>query len=462
VPLEPSEPQGKSRIILPGSDPGLDDLGSEEGSDAAPERSRIVLPPGVSVEEEEEGLPEYPKLRPLEILPVRSGEQDMILVSDPQGVFRAPIALRFEVLDLLQLLDGTLSLGEISTLVARESKDVRAARFVRDLIAQLDRLLLLDSPRFHEAYDTQRRDYHRLEVRQAAFEGISYPGDPREAEAFLASHFEKAAATRPADVATAASNPRALMVPHLDPRRAGVAIARSYLELDPAATEPLRVIVYGVGHALVGDLLALTRKHFETPFGQLPCDTIFVDAVASQLGEAAYRSELAHRDEHSIEFQALYLRYRFRTRPVTIVPILCGGLHGLQEQGKGPEDAAELEALIEAVRDTERTAGGTTVHVAGVDLSHVGERFGDPAPDERTLREVEEKDRAAIEAACRGDARGWYEAVAAHQDSTRICGWAATYVMLRCATPGEGRLLLYEQSREAASSLVSIASLAWP
>ena len=43
-----------------------------------------------------------------------------------------------------------------------------------------------------------------------------------------------------------------------------------------------------------------------------------------------------------------------------------------------------------------------------------------------------------------------------------VCGWAAAYVMLRCAEPGEGRLLHYEQSAESNGSMVSIATVAWP
>jgi AmmeMemoRadiSam system protein B len=461
---ESNDPKASRRIILPGEEHAP--TPAEEDPPGAKATPRIVLPPGSSLAEESEDLPDYPKLRPLEVLPVRSGDQDLILITDPQGVVRAPLALRIEVLDLLQLLDGTLSLNEITALVARESKDVRAARFVRDLIGQLDRLLLLDSPRFHAAFDELRGQYHRLEIRQAALEGISYPGDPREAEAFVAHHEEQARAIAAAEgegtIATATREPRALLVPHLDPRRAGAAIARGYQELPPDATEPLRVIVYGVGHALFDDLYALTRKHFETPFGRLDCDHAFVDAVADRLGSGAYRSELVHRDEHSIEFQAFYLKHRFPDRALRLVPLVAGGFHALQASGLGPRDVPELEALIAALRDVESEQGGATVHVAAVDLSHVGTRFGDPSVDERTQQEVEAGDRAALDAARRGDAEAWYESIASRQDATRVCGWAATYLMLRVAEPGEGRLLHYEQSRESDGSMVTIATLAWP
>jgi hypothetical protein len=462
VPLEP-RPKSSGKIILPGDVEEPDEVSAP--STEAPESpggSRIVLPPGASVELEEE-LPEFPRLRPLEILPVRSGDQDLLLVTDPLGLLHNPVALRIEVLELLQLLDGTLSVNEIGALVARESKDVRAARFVRDLIGQLDRLLLLDSARFQEAYASLREEYHRLEIRQAVHEGVSYPASPAECQALLDEHARRAAEARTtAGVATAGETPRALFVPHLDPRRAGPAIARGYLELDAEDPTPLRVIVYGVGHSLFGDLLALTRKQFETPFGRIPCDTRFVDALAERLGEHAYASELSHREEHSIEFQALYLKHRFPRRPIELVPILCGGFHALMDQGLGPRDAPQLETLIAGIRELEREQGGATLHVASVDLSHVGPRFGDPEPDERVLQELEQKDRAALEAARRGDAEGWYQSIAAHQDSSRVCGWGATYVMLRCVEPQAGRLLQYEASRENGGSVVSIATLAWP
>src|SRR6185436_17588451 len=120
------------------------------------------------------------------------------------------------------------------------------------------------------------------------------------------------------------------------------------LELGIEQPGPLRVVVYGTGHALMGESVALTRKHFETPFGTIPCDTAFVDALAAKLGEAAWRGELAHRDEHSIEFQALYLKRRFWDRPLTIVPILCSGYHAFVDVGQGARDDATSEALIAA------------------------------------------------------------------------------------------------------------------
>jgi AmmeMemoRadiSam system protein B len=479
---QPTDPPRRGRLIVPGADPDPEDAPApqsvtpsggahhdlredrETSTEPPPSpRSRIIVPPGVTRDIPED-LPEYPRLRPLVLMPFNDGQRELILVSDPIGVIPGQAVLSMDSLPLLQLLDGTVSLNDMTAALMRESKDLRVANMVRDFVAKLDEMLMLESPRYHRALEALRQAYHPLEVRPAALEDRSYPADRVTLRRFLDEHVAAAEALRQQagdPVAAPTARPRAILAPHLDPRRAGPAMARAFLELGAEPTEPLRVVVFGTGHTLQGDVLALTRKHFETPLGRLDCDTAFVDRVADRLGEAAYRGELAHRDEHSIEFQVLYLKHRLGDRPVRIVPILCGGFYSLLDEGRAPKDVPELETLIDAVRDAERTLGGDTVYVAGVDFSHVGPRFGDAPVDDRVREEVETLDRAAIDAATRGDADAWFKTIAEHDDSTRICGFAPVYAMLRCVDVRDGRLLHYEQSAEPDGSMVSVASLAW-
>ena len=469
MPAEPNEPTARpARIIVPGAEPRAEEAGPPRivapgGPDpeAAPVAPRIVLPPGVARETEAD-VPEYPRLRPLVLVPVSDGQREVLLVSDPLGVVPGQPALGIESLAILQILDGSVSLNDITAALMRESKDLRVANMVRDFVARLDQLLMLDSPRFEAVYREMRDAYRQLEIRPSAFDGRSYPAERAELAAFLEAHFAEAERMRDAGGApAAATRPRALLAPHLDPRRAGRAIARAYVELERDRTEPLRVVVFGTGHSLMEDRFALTRKHFETPLGKVPTDTAFVDAVAARVGEWAYRAEIVHRDEHSIEFQAVYLKHRFGDRPLTMVPILCGGFHALIDQGKTPREDPQFESLITAVLDAERALGGETVYVAGADLSHVGPRFGDPPLDPRAKEEIEAIDREALRAAERGDAEGWFASIAAHADSSRICGYAPVYATLRCAAPQAGRLLVYEQSDEKDRSMVTVAAMAW-
>ena len=468
-PDSPQDPPRPGRLIVPGgeSEPPADKprLVVPDGArdEEAPARSRIVLPPGVTRETPED-LPEFPKLRPLVIVPVRDGQRELLVVSDPLGIVRGQPVLGIEALPILQLLDGTVSLTDLTAALMRESKDLRVANMVRDFVAQLDELLLLDSPRFEKAKRELQAEYHALEIRPAALEGRAYPADPAELRAFLDGHFAEARAGREeaGEAAPAAdARPRAVMAPHLDPRRSGATIARAVEQIG-AEGPPPRIVIFGTGHQLIEDALALTRKHFETPLGKATCDVAFVDRLARKIGEVAFRSELAHRDEHSIEFAVLYLKHRFGERPFTIVPILCGGFHALIDAGKRPRDDAEFESLVVAVQEAAREAGGTTIYLAAVDLSHVGPRFGDPKIDAGAKVEIEKLDRSTVETAVAGDAEAWFAAIAGHGDSTRICGFAPTYAMLRCMAPGApGRLLRYAMSDEPDSSVVSIAAAVW-
>lgn len=450
--FDPNEPPARpSRLIIPGSE------------SASEEKPRIILPPGMMRETTEE-LPEYPRLRRVMMFPYRDGEREVIVIQDPMGITPGQPVLGMESLPILQMLDGTVSLTDLTAAVMRESKDLRVGNMIKEFVAKLDEMLLLESPRFERALAEARAAYHPLEIRPAAHEGLSYPADRAELDTLLDAHFAEAEAAREAagePRAALDAVPRAVLAPHLDPRREGALMARAFAEIGVAPQEPLRVVILGTGHQLSGDFFALTRKHFQTPLGKAVCDTAFVDHVAARLGEAAYRSELVHRDEHSIEFQVLYLQKRLGDRPFTIVPILCGGFYTLLDEQRTPREELAIETLIDALQEAERTLGGRTVYVAGVDFSHVGPRFGDQRVTEEVSELVRSVDDAAIEAARLGDADAWFRVVGEKDDATRICGYAPTYVMLRAATPAPGRALGYAQSQEKDTSIVSVAAMTW-
>jgi AmmeMemoRadiSam system protein B len=217
---------------------------------------------------------------------------------------------------------------------------------------------------------------------------------------------------------------------------------------------------------MIEESFAITAKPFATPLGTVAVAGESVGRIVAAAGDAILSEEIAHRDEHSIEFQALAMRRRFGAANVGVVPILCSGFHELLRYERRPVEEPRIEgaiAAIEAEAARLQEAGVRVTFVAGVDLSHVGARFGDQVElDAEALAEVEKVDRAAIDAALAGDAEAWFDAVAGHGDSTRICGFAATYTMLRVARPGRGRLLGYEQSVEPGGSVVTYASMVWP
>lgn len=471
------EPNAPPRIILPG--------GTKPGGLVGPDGRPISS----SAEDDSGGASTatgtllHPRLRPLEIQEAVEGGRSYVLLSDPSGIAPHPVVIASEAMPILMLLDGSVALDDLVDLANRETGDERAGQNVRQLVEELDRRLLLESPRYFEARDAARAAYRALPIRQAALAGVSYPGERDALESFLAAQDETARAWKngskpapgitgaPAAAAAAlaepATAPRALAAPHIDLRRGGSLIARTYLELEgmPPAALPDVFFVFGTGHSLVEEPYAVTEKSFETPLGTVDTDAETVRAIVAAAGETLLEEEMVHKDEHSIEFQAIELKHRLGDRPFRIVPILCGGFHALVRADRRPADEPRVEALVVAAtaQAARLSAEGRRVaFVAGVDLSHVGARFGDAIDlDSETLADIEKQDRAALAGALRGDAEAWYDAIAAHGDSTRICGLSALYTMLRIAKPQGGRLLAYEQSIEDGGSMVSYASISW-
>ncbi len=411
-----------------------------------------------------DALPPRPRLRPLEILPFREGDREGILMRDPSGVAEAPAVLRLEVLPLLQLLDGTRTADEICARVVTESGDPAHGEAVRRFLEDLDRLYLLESPRYEARRRQVREEYRRTTVRPHTLAGHSYPEERGELEKFLAGHYAEAEAIRASDRTAWPSDAPAVAIPHLDLRRSGPVVALGMLAVGESPPPDL-VLLFGTGHALYESTFALTDKRLSTPLGELEADRESFELVLSQAGEDALAEEMAVRDEHSVEFLALHLSYRFRPVP-RVVTAIFGGFHRFLLDGRSPESDALYRGAVEGLRAAlarARQRGLRVLCLAGIDLSHVGARFGDPEPlDRERLDEVRRLDEEALAAAASGQARRWYDAVARHEDSTGICGYSALHALLDVAQPGPGRLLRYEQSPEPGGSAVTYASLAWP
>ena len=174
--------------------------------------------------------------------------------------------------------------------------------------------------------------------------------------------------------------------------------------------------------------------------------------------------EPAHRLEHSIEFQAIFLQYVLGgRRPLRIVPILVSSFYELIAEGSHPEAAPEIVAFIAALKAAAAEYQGQVGYIAGVDLAHVGPDFGDPQRlDARRLAQLARDDQKLLNRVCRGDADGMFRHVAAQGDANRICGLSPLYVLLEVIRPAVGEMLRYDQAVDPGGlSCVSYASAAF-
>src|SRR5262249_56372138 len=92
--------------------------------------------------------------------------------------------------------------------------------------------------------------------------------------------------------------------------RGGPAGAWAYRALAERCAADLFVIV-GTCHVGMRHPFALTRKDYGTPLGPARADRDFVEALSARAAQDCFGSELAHRNEHSVEFQAVFLQYLY-------------------------------------------------------------------------------------------------------------------------------------------------------
>jgi AmmeMemoRadiSam system protein B len=249
------------------------------------------------------------------------------------------------------------------------------------------------------------------------------------------------------------------VAPHIDFHRGGPAYAWAYRDLAERGEADLFVI-FGTCHAGMAHPFALSRKDYDTPLGPARVDQDFVEALAARSRQDCFGSEIAHRNEHSIEFQAVFLQYLYAgRRDLTIVPVLTSFVHEALARGGSPEDDPRVPAFLDALRETAAASGRRVAFIAGADLAHMGPRFGDPAPVSRAeLAVIDREDREMLRAVEAGDADGFFESARRDGDRRRICGLSPIYTLLRALGGARGTLRRYGQWPDP-QGVVSFASV---
>jgi len=144
-----------------------------------------------------------------------------------------------------------------------------------------------------------------------------------------------------------------------------------------------------------------------------------------------------------------------------IVPILCNSFYNLVQEGKSPLEDKRISLFLESLSKIISELGDRAFIIAGVDMAHVGPKFGDrDKVDDITLRKIKERDINSLEYTERLDAEGFYRSVEEEKDWRKICGLSSIYATLNTLQAKRGVLLGYDQALEPdTGSVVTFASL---
>src|SRR2546430_8916612 len=204
--------------------------------------------------------------------------------------------------------------------------------WIGEIADTLDEQGFLDSARFAERRAAIDSAFLQAPTRPATHGGSAYPVDPAEIRALFDGFFAPPEGPGPFD-GHAPGRPRVVGViaPHIDFHRGRSAYAWAYRDLAERSDADL-FVVFGTCHAGMAHPFALTLKDYESPLGQIPVDREFAEALGKRARQDCFGSELAHRHEPPIEFQAGFPRYLFPG------PAEVSSLHllpGVAAQGSG-------------------------------------------------------------------------------------------------------------------------------
>jgi AmmeMemoRadiSam system protein B len=406
-----------------------------------------------------------PRVRAVEVLPAAVDGQQLFCLRDHLDPGGPALLVSREGLLLLSLMDGDRDHARLTTAFMLHTGQSIPTAQVTEFVRRLDEAHLLLGPRFDQYLADIRAEFRTAPRRGATHAGGAYPGEPDALSAALDAHFEAPDGPNGHPQAPDGRDLIGLIAPHVDLHRGGPTYAWAYRALAEARSPELFVLL-GTCHAPMDTPFAATTKDYDTPLGPLPTDVDFVEDLDARYSGDLLADEFAHRAEHALEFQVVYLRYlqeRGYLGPAKVVPILCGSPHGYTSPGTSPLQAPLVAEFLLLLADRLAADGRRACIVAGADLAHVGPQFGDPQPNSAAfLAEVDRADRAMLEIAASVNPEEFFASVMDDGDRRRICGVAPMYSLLRLLPPARGEVLRYTQWADSSGhSAVTFASVAY-
>ena len=398
-------------------------------------------------------------LRPnLDLVPSPLPDRPGLLVRDPFRYAEAMIVIPSALVPCLAFFNGRYVEGEVSEALQRLTGDARVGEVLGHLARVLSEGGFLDDENFGRLRIERHRAFAEGPRRDAAHAGAAYPAEQAALRKTLDGYLTDGTPAR-------AAPPTGLVgiaAPHVSPEGGWRCYQAAYAILGPEH-RGRTVVILGTSHYGEPDRFGLTRKPFLTPLGEAEVDVPLVDELVARGGDAMVLEDYCHAVEHSIEFQVVFLQHVLGP-DVRILPVLCGPFAGATRDGGRPEDDPGVARVLDALGDLAAKEGDRLLWVLGVDMAHVGRRYGDDfAAQARTgsLVEVEARDRRRCEAIGRGDAGAFWELLRENGDDLRWCGASPFYAFLK-ALPGlRCELLIYEQWNIDEQSVVSFGGLAF-
>lgn len=396
-----------------------------------------------------------PRLRAnLDFMPSPVPDRPGLLIRDAFRYSDATLIVPPALVECLRCFDGETSELELRQELVRITGDLQVGDLQQSIVETLAASGFLED----EVYDRLREQRHRQfaaePTREPTHAGSAYPEDPEALRRTLKEWM--------AGAVDGAGSLMGIAAPHVSPEGGLESYRAAYGSLKPEYKDRTFVVL-GTSHYGQPERFGLTRKPFATPLGVSAVDLPLVETLVAGAGDAILMEDYCHSIEHSIEFQVLFLQHVYGP-DIRILPILCGSYGRSIYEGGAPEDDENVRRFLGALGDLTAREGDRLFWVLGIDMAHMGRRYGDrfaALADEGEMAQVAARDRLRIDRINAGDAAGFWELVQENRDDLKWCGSSPLYTFLKVAPQARGELNHYEQWNIDEQSVVSFAGISF-
>ena len=374
-----------------------------------------------------------------------------LLMRDTFRFSDATLVIPPPLVPVLELFDGESTDLDLRELLTRITGELTVSGLAQHLISTLDEAVFLDNETYAQRKREKHAEFAAQSVREPWHAGSAYPDEPGELHATFERYF---AGTKP----VAAGDITAIAAPHVSPEGGWESYRDAYAALPPSLGSRT-FIVLGTSHYGEPERFGLTHKPYRTPLGDTTPALDLIDALERQAPDSIGREDYCHAVEHSIEFQVLFLQRCFGPN-IRVAPILCGSFaRSIYGDHRRPEDSQSVARFLGALREA---APADAVWVLGVDMAHMGQRYGDAfaaRAGQGEMAAVAQRDQLRIDSLNAFDADRYWEQVQEQHDDLKWCGSAPFYTYLKTAPRAQGELLRYQQWNIDEASVVSFAGM---
>jgi AmmeMemoRadiSam system protein B len=352
----------------------------------------------------------------------------------------------------LQLFDGARTDLDLQQELTRALGVPEIGSVAENLFEALSGAGFLENETYAIMKQRRLTAFAESQVLPAPHAGSAYPAEIEPLRSVMQGYFEGAASTQQRVIGIAA--------PHISPQGGWQSYRAAYQELTPDLRDRTFVVL-GTSHYGQPDTFGLTRKPFATPFGTTRVDSALVNELGSQ--PAALMEDYCHAVEHSIEFQVVFLQAIYGP-DIRILPVLCGSFWRGAQLGGLPEEDERVKRFFAALAEIAEREKDRLFWVLGVDMSHMGQRYGDKFAahaDRDEMALVRERDMLRIEQINASDARGFWDLVNENGDDLKWCGTSPFYTFMKAVPQARGTTQRYEQWNIDENSVVSFAGISF-